>query len=227
MAYADKRAAQRLAPMRARFADWRAPLRRRPRAGTARNGAWPGSARSASRRTSAGRPGSSRPTVRRLAWTGRAIAAARAAVTRALALRDRAPVGYYFGIDDVPARRGGRRARRERVARGRWRAARDAGSRRTASDASIAAITERVATGSMFGGGTLAVVVEPVPLLRAEGQPGRPVRDPAGWWRPAMPSPSSIRSTTCRPIAGRSMPAGRRCARRSSRPVARSARSRP
>ena len=76
-----------------------------------------------------------------------------------------APLGYYLGIDrfllDAAAL-----GLANRVAGpvgeplGRWRV--------DGSATSADAISERVATGSMFGGGTLAVVLEPGPLIRSK-----------------------------------------------------------
>ena len=75
-----------------------------------------------------------------------------------------APLGYYLGIDrflldaaaiglaDRVAGPGGEPLDHWRV---------------DGSDTSADAISERVATGSMFGGGTLAIVLEPGPLIRS------------------------------------------------------------
>jgi DNA polymerase III delta subunit len=75
-----------------------------------------------------------------------------------------APVGYYLGIDEFQLEQAAR-ALGERVAGGGeplgpW----------TVKGASISvdALSERIATGSMFGGGTLAIVLEPAPMLRAK-----------------------------------------------------------
>jgi DNA polymerase III delta subunit len=76
-----------------------------------------------------------------------------------------APVGYYFGIDTFQLGAAAQ-ALGERVAGPGgvpleiWTV--------EGKGTSAAAISERVATGSMFGGGTLAVVLEPAPLLRAK-----------------------------------------------------------
>jgi DNA polymerase III delta subunit len=76
-----------------------------------------------------------------------------------------AAIGYYFGIDlyqlDAAAIALGERAAGvggEPL--GRWRVRGGA--------TTVEAIAERIATGSMFGGGTLAIVLEPAPLLRAK-----------------------------------------------------------
>jgi DNA polymerase III delta subunit len=77
----------------------------------------------------------------------------------------KAPVGYYFGIDTFQLGAAAQ-ALGERVAGPggvpleTWTV--------EGKGTSAAAISERVATGSMFGGGTLAVVLEPAPLLRAK-----------------------------------------------------------
>lgn len=76
-----------------------------------------------------------------------------------------APIGYYFGIDEYQLGAAAQ-ALGERVA--------GAGGvpletwTEEGRATSAAAISERVATGSMFGGGTLAIVLEPAPLLRAK-----------------------------------------------------------
>lgn len=76
-----------------------------------------------------------------------------------------APVGYYFGIDTfqlaaAAAALGTEVAGPGGVPLETWAV--------EGKSTSAAAISERVATGSMFGGGTLAVVLEPVALLRAK-----------------------------------------------------------
>jgi DNA polymerase III delta subunit len=76
-----------------------------------------------------------------------------------------APLGYYVGIDrfqlDAAAHGLGRRtAGPGGEPLDQWR---EFGSKTTANE-----IGERVSTGAMFGGGTLAVVEEPGPLLRAK-----------------------------------------------------------
>jgi DNA polymerase III delta subunit len=76
-----------------------------------------------------------------------------------------APVGYYFGIDTfqlgaAAQALGERVAGRGGVPLETWTV--------EGKDTSAGAISERVATGSMFGGGTLAVILEPTPLLRAK-----------------------------------------------------------
>ena len=76
-----------------------------------------------------------------------------------------APLGYYWG-DDSHALERAATALGARVAGPggeplqRWRA--------SAATTSAAHIGERIATGALFGGGTLAIVAEPLPLLRAK-----------------------------------------------------------
>jgi DNA polymerase-3 subunit delta len=76
-----------------------------------------------------------------------------------------APLGYYFG-DDAWSVEHAADALGQRVAGvdgaplGRWRV--------TGAATSAALIGERVATGALFGGGTLAVVADPGPLIRAK-----------------------------------------------------------
>lgn len=76
-----------------------------------------------------------------------------------------ASLGYYYGIDDYQLEAAAL-ALGERVAGpggqplGRWRV--------KGAMTTVEAIGERIATGSMFGGGTLAIVLEPAPLLRAK-----------------------------------------------------------
>lgn len=76
-----------------------------------------------------------------------------------------APIGYYLGIDrfqlDAAADDLGRRtAGADGEALARWQP-------RTAEDARIEVITERVATGALFGGGAL-VVIDPAAFLRSK-----------------------------------------------------------
>ncbi len=76
-----------------------------------------------------------------------------------------APLGYYLGIDrfqlDAAALALGQRvAGPEGEALDIWR---ETGAKTTANE-----IGERVATGAMFGGGTLAIVTETGPLLRSK-----------------------------------------------------------
>jgi DNA polymerase III delta subunit len=76
-----------------------------------------------------------------------------------------AALGYFFGIDTYQLEATAI-ALGERVAGvggeplGRWRV--------KGATTTVEAIAERIATGSMFGGGTLAIVLEPAPLLRAK-----------------------------------------------------------
>jgi hypothetical protein len=80
VAYADKRAGQRLEPMAARFAHWH---RRYPEGwGDGRDARARGRAAALERAVCA-RAGATPADVRRLRWTGRAIAAARVAAVRA------------------------------------------------------------------------------------------------------------------------------------------------
>jgi DNA polymerase III delta subunit len=76
-----------------------------------------------------------------------------------------APIGYYHGIDRFLLAAAADELGRRLAGPGgepleRWQP-------RNPGDASIELITERVATGSMFGGGTLAVL-DPVPHLRSK-----------------------------------------------------------
>jgi DNA polymerase III delta subunit len=76
-----------------------------------------------------------------------------------------APIGYYWGDDAYSIERAAEQLAR-RIAGpdgeplGRWRT--------TGLASSAALIGERVATGAMFGGGTIAIVREPLPLLRTK-----------------------------------------------------------
>jgi DNA polymerase III delta subunit len=78
----------------------------------------------------------------------------------------RAPLGYFYGDDgyglEAAALALGRAAAAGGPALTLWRVS---GSLIRVSD-----ISERVATATMFGGGTLVVVEEPAPLLRARGE---------------------------------------------------------
>lgn len=76
-----------------------------------------------------------------------------------------APVGYYLGIDEFRLEAaaldlGARVAASAGEVLVRWSA--------KGSATTVDIISERIATGSMFGGGTLAIVLEPAPLLRAK-----------------------------------------------------------
>ena len=76
-----------------------------------------------------------------------------------------APLGYYFGDDSYSLEQAADRlARRVAGADGerleRWRT--------TGALTSAALIGERVATGAMFGGGTVAIVADPGPLIRSK-----------------------------------------------------------
>ncbi|HEY2887404.1 MAG TPA: hypothetical protein VGJ17_02215 [Candidatus Limnocylindrales bacterium] len=76
-----------------------------------------------------------------------------------------AALGYYFGIDAFQLEAaaialGERAAGASGEPLGRWRV--------KGAATTVEAIGERIATGSMFGGGTLAIVLEPAPLLRAK-----------------------------------------------------------
>jgi DNA polymerase III delta subunit len=75
-----------------------------------------------------------------------------------------AALGYFHGDDGYGLERAAD-AMAARLAMGggpveRWRVSGDA--------TSAARVAERVGTGSLFGGGTLAIVVDPAPLLRAK-----------------------------------------------------------
>ena len=76
-----------------------------------------------------------------------------------------APLAFYFGDDawsvEHAAEALGRRvAGPDGTPLGRWRVA--------GAATSAALIGERIATGALFGGGTLALVADPVPLIRAK-----------------------------------------------------------
>ncbi len=75
-----------------------------------------------------------------------------------------APLAYFFGDDVFSIERAaaafGRRVGGDGPPLQRWLAAGQA--------TSAAAIGERVATGALFGGGTLAVVADPAPLIRSK-----------------------------------------------------------
>ncbi len=76
-----------------------------------------------------------------------------------------APLGYYLGIDEFQLEAaalhlGDHVAGPGGEPLGHWRV--------KGATTSVEAIAERIATGSMFGGGTLAIVLEPGPLLRAK-----------------------------------------------------------
>ena len=76
-----------------------------------------------------------------------------------------AAAGYYLGIDEFQLLEaahglGQRVAGAGSEPLGQWTV--------KGASTSVDAISERIATGSMFGGGTLAVVLEPAPLLRAK-----------------------------------------------------------
>ncbi len=78
----------------------------------------------------------------------------------------RPPLGYFYGDDgyglEAAALALGRDAAAGGPALTPWRVA--------GSGIRVADVAERVATATMFGGGTLVVVEEPAPLLRARGE---------------------------------------------------------
>ena len=76
-----------------------------------------------------------------------------------------APLGYYFGDDSYSLERAAdslaqRVAGADGQRLGRWRT--------SGATTSAALIGERVATGAMFGGGTVAIVADPGPLIRSK-----------------------------------------------------------
>jgi DNA polymerase III delta subunit len=75
------------------------------------------------------------------------------------------PVGYYFGddawsVEQAAEALAGRVAPDDGPRLERWRA--------TGATTSAALIGERVATGALFGGGTIAIVADPGPLIRSK-----------------------------------------------------------
>ena len=164
VAYADKRAGQRLEPMAERFASWR---RRYPSGwtdGAAAGGVERDGVDLAERHgkswsaTVCGAAGVRPDQVRRLRWS-------RARLREPRHERDVPVIAYYRGDDGwsldraVDRSPGGSR-------RTRARGPTAGGS--TGAETNAAAIGERVATAPLFGGGTVAVVVDPAPLLRAK-----------------------------------------------------------
>ena len=168
LAYADKRAGQRLESMDARFASWR---RRYPAGAGPDGGGWedalargdprPG-ARPRGRRVRARRHLARRRPAPPLVppRPGAGPAAGGGGMTA-----ESPALAYLRGDDDWALDRAARAVgdRLEAAAGGRPERWRVGGQETTA-----AAITERVATGTLFGGGTLAVVVDPAPLLRSK-----------------------------------------------------------
>ena len=75
-----------------------------------------------------------------------------------------APLAYFFGDDtysvERAAREVGRRLATADAPMERWHA--------TGATTSAALIGERVATGALFGGGTIAIVADPGPLIRSK-----------------------------------------------------------
>ena len=134
-----------LARLEQRGGDGRAPPRRAPRA--------------AGLRPRRGRPGGGRAP----ALDG---SRARHGASSRVSAPARAPLGYFYGDDgyglEAAALALGRAAAAGGPALTLWRVS---GSLIRVSD-----ISERVATATMFGGGTLVVVEEPAPLLRARGE---------------------------------------------------------
>ena len=75
------------------------------------------------------------------------------------------PIGYYFGDDAWSVDQAAERLARQVAGPddpplGRWRV--------TGATTSAAAIGERIATGALFGGGTIAIVADPGPLIRSK-----------------------------------------------------------
>ena len=75
------------------------------------------------------------------------------------------PVGYYFGddawsVEQAAARLASHVSGEDGPPLERWRA--------TGATTSAATIGERIATGAMFGGGTIAIVADPGPLIRSK-----------------------------------------------------------
>ncbi len=93
-------------------------------------------------------------------------ASARRGAGRRVSQPARAPLGYFYGDDgyglEAAALALGRDAAAGGPALTPWRV--------SGSVVRVADIAERVATATMFGGGTLVVVEEPAPLLRARGE---------------------------------------------------------
>ena len=188
MAYADKRAGQRLESMDARFASWR---RRYPDAtgGDRQVAGWdeascgrPGARRRGSRPTSAGPPGSRRPMSGRLAWTGAALRAAADGAGRRMTT---SPLAYFWGDDDFAMGGAVDRLAAALAAEGgapleRW----DLRGERNGVDRLLGQLRERIATPVMFGGGTLAVVSNAGAADRSATTAATRSSAPSRPWRP-------------------------------------------
>ena len=168
VAYADKRAAQHLAPMDARFARWRRkyppglgqdrPARRRLGVDgghvRARGAACPRAGATRVRRgRDPPRPGPAPPVVAPSLAGDRAVSA------------DVPVIAYFRGDDgytmDAAVMALARRLEAESgTPPDRWRA--------NGVETDVASIGMRVATAPLFGGGTVAVIVDPAPLLRSK-----------------------------------------------------------
>ena len=168
VAYADKRAGQRLEPMAARFASWQ---RRYPGSwDTATCGRGLGPRRTARGRRLPGR----RPCPDRRAATG----VDRRGPARRTRRPDRRvttpPLAFIWGDDDLGARRAVDRLAATLASEGgvpleRW----DLAGQRAGAGPMVAQLHERIATPVMFGGGTLAVVSNVGALMvTTEGRDG-------------------------------------------------------
>ena len=76
-----------------------------------------------------------------------------------------APLAYYFGddawsVENAAMALGRRLAGADGTPLGRWRV--------TGATTTAALVGERIATGALFGGGTLAIVADPAPLIRSK-----------------------------------------------------------
>ena len=163
VAYADKRAGQRVESMAERFASWERRYPPEVRAEKAR-GSWTpetlAAVRRAPRRWRLGYASSWAPRRRTCAaWPGPAARCGLRGTPDVAA--PTAPLGYYWGDDAYGVARGPDAL-----------AARLAGDgpplervRLSGSSTSADEIAEKVATATMFGGGTLVVVAEPGPLV--------------------------------------------------------------
>ena len=174
VAYADKRAGQRLESLDARFARWR---RRHPPTDRRRSGRAAGTRPTyLAIRARAGRleadvcraAGVTPDEVRRLRWTGAALAAARHRGMRAGRARPMTtvPLAFFWGDDELSAARAVDRFEATLATEGgapleRWTLR---GNRNIATG-QLADLNERVATPVMFGGGTMAIVQNPGALV--------------------------------------------------------------
>jgi len=159
VAYADKRAGQKVEPMAERFASWE--RRYRPTCAPGKLGEL--EARDAGRRPAAGRGAGDSGLPARGASRRRTCAALSGRVARCDSLGSltwpapTAPLGYYWGDDSYSVARGPD-ALAARLAGGGPALER---LRLSGSSTSADEIAEKVATATMFGGGTLVVVAEP------------------------------------------------------------------